>query len=154
MFNYKFRKGSDMTYNYWRQISTDNLSNLDSPKNFSSSSYNLSLQRQNLARITSKRCYSSNSTNGALDLCEWDNIDNNQPIKFDSVQQACKEIRFKFLGVSGVYKLTSKKNPFRFYIGSSNNLARRIEEYNKLTKQLRNPHSASELEISKISASD
>lgn len=78
---------------------------LDSPKNFSSSrggtpwgtarvpgrgsSYNLSLQVQNLATITSKRCYSTNSTNGAIDLCGRklvDNIDNNQSIKFDSLQ--------------------------------------------------------------------
>lgn len=126
--------------NYWWLISTDNLSNLalcglglvpnssglgpserglDSPKNFSSSSYNLSLQVQNLATITSKRCYSTNSTNRTTDLCEVDNIDNNQSIKFDSLQQACEEIKFKFLGVSGVYKLTSKNNPSRFYIGSS-----------------------------------
>jgi hypothetical protein len=114
----------------------------------------LSLQVQNLATITSKRCYSTNSTNGAPDLCEGDNIDNNQSIKFDSLQQACEEIKCKFLGVSGVYKLTSKNNPYRFYIGSSINLARRMEEYNKLTKGLRNPHSSSELEISKTSALD
>ena len=141
-----------MIYNYWWQISTDNLSNLDSPKIFWSSSYNLSLQVQNLATITSKRCYSTNSTNGAPDLCEVDNIDNNQSIKFDSLQQACEEIKFKFLGVSGVYKLTYKYNPSRFYIGSSNNLARRMEEYNKLTKGLRKPHSSYELEISNTSA--
>jgi hypothetical protein len=114
----------------------------------------LSLQVQNLATITSKRYYSTNFTNGATDLCEVENIDNNQSIKFDSLQQACEEIKFKFLGVSGVYKLTSKNNPSRFYIGSSNNLARRMEEYNKLTKELHNPHSSSELEISKTSALD
>ena len=114
----------------------------------------MSLQVQNLATITSKRCYSTYSTNGAPDICEVDNIDNNQSIKFDSLQQACEEIKFKFLGVSGVYKLTYKYNPSRFYIGSSNNLARRMEEYNKLTKGLRNPHSSSELEISKTSALD
>jgi hypothetical protein len=130
-----------------------------------------------------------------------DNLDNNLSIKFYSLQQACKEIKFKFLGVSGVYKLTSKNNSSRFYIGSSdpdpraclvslipppkrggiwgsgtqrlrgyrdtgipgggnnppvfsNNLAIRMEEYNKLTKELRNPHSSSELEISKTSALD
>jgi hypothetical protein len=38
------------------------------------------------------------------------------------------------------------------YIGSSNNLARRLEEYYKLTKGLRNPKSSSELEISNTSA--
>lgn len=56
------------------------------------------------------------------------------------------------MGVSGVYKLTSKIDNCRFYIGSSNNLARRMEEYNKITKGLRNLQSASELEISKTSA--
>lgn len=76
------------------------------------------------------------------------------PIKFDSLEQACELIKFKYIGVSGVYILRSKKDLERFYIGSSNNLARRMEEYNKLTKGLRNPHSASELEISQISALD
>ena len=63
--------------------------------------------------------------------------------KFDSLEQACELIKFKYLGVSGVYMLTYKKDPSRVYIGSSNNLARRMEEYNKLTKGLRNPYSAS-----------
>lgn len=94
-----------MTYNYWWQISTDNLSNLDSPKNFSSclpgrqtclssqkqvfgkktSSYNLSLQVQKLATIIPKRCYSTNSAKGAPVICEVDNINNNESIKFDSL---------------------------------------------------------------------
>lgn len=34
-------------------------------------------------------------------------------------------------GLSGVYKLTNKNEP-GFYIGSSNNLARRMDEYIKL----------------------
>ena len=76
----------------------------------------------------------------------------NKSIKFDSLEQACESIKFKYLGVSGVYILRSMEDSERFYIGSSNNLARRMEEYNKLTKGLRNPHSASELEISKNSA--
>lgn len=38
----------------------------------------------------------------------------------------------------------------RFYIGSSNKLARRMDEYSKLTKGLRNPHSSSELENLKL----
>lgn len=46
----------------------------------------------------------------------------------------------------------SLRGEARFYIGSSNNLARRMEEYIKLTKGLRNPHSASELEICKSRA--
>jgi hypothetical protein len=95
-------------------------------------------------------------------LFEVGNLGNNEsgdparrgPIKFDSLEQACELIKFKYIGVSGVYILRSKKDLERFYIGSSNNLARRMEEYNKLTKGLRNPHSASELEISQISALD
>lgn len=138
--------------NYWWLISTDNLSNLDSQKNFSSSSYSLSLKVKNLATILPKRCYSTNSIHQAL--CDVDSIDNNESIKFASLEDACKQIKYKFIGVSGVYKLTSKNNSSRFYIGSSSNLARRMEEYNKLTKGLRNPHSASELEISKNSALD
>ena len=138
--------------NYWRQIRTDNLSLLDSPKIFRSSSYNLSLRLQNLATMIPKRSYSTSSVFNTLS--EVSNIDNNESIEFGSLEQACERIKFKYLGVSGVYKLTSKNDPCRFYIGSSNNLARRMEEYNKLTKGLRNPHSASELEISKISALD
>ena len=138
--------------NYWRQISTDNLSLLDSPKIFRSSSYNLSLRLQNLATMIPKRSYSTSSVFNTLS--EVSNIDNNESIEFGSLEQACEQIKFKYLGVSGVYKLTSKNDPCRFYIGSSINLARRMEEYNKLTKGLRNPHSASELEISKFSALD
>ena len=76
----------------------------------------------------------------------------NKTIKFYSLEQACEQIKFKFLGVSGVYKLTNKNDTSRFYIGSSVNLARRMEEYNKLTKGLRVARSASEIEISKTSA--
>nr|YP_009262001.1 GIY-YIG endonuclease [Chrysoporthe austroafricana]AMX22076.1 GIY-YIG endonuclease [Chrysoporthe austroafricana] len=145
-----------MIYNYWWQISTDNLSNLDSSTKFSSSSYNLSLRIQNLATVgqSPKRFYSTSSINGveAPVLSQVGNIDKYESIKFDSLEQASEQIKFKYLGVSGVYKLTSKIDKSRFYIGSSNNLSRRIEEYNKLTKGLRNPNSASELEISKTSA--
>ena len=98
----------------------------------------------------SKRFYSTSSVD--KNLFNIDNPDINEPIKFDSLEQGCEEIKFKYLGVSGVYKLTNKNDPNSFYIGSSNNLARRMEEYNKLTKGLRNPHSSSELEISKTSA--
>jgi hypothetical protein len=98
----------------------------------------------------SKRKYSTCSRNSF----NLDGIDNNEPIKFDFLEQACKEIKFKYLGVSGVYKLTNKNNIDRFYIGSSNNLARRMEEYLKLTKGLRNPHSSGELEISLTPASE
>jgi len=98
----------------------------------------------------SKRKYSTSSSNSV----NLDGIDNNESIKFDSLEQACKEIKFKYIGVSGVYKLTNKNNIDRFYIGSSNNLARRMEEYLKLTKGLRNPHSSGELEISLTPASE
>lgn len=98
----------------------------------------------------SKRFYSTSSVD--KNLFNIDNPDINEPIKFDSLEQGCEQIKFKYLGVSGVYKLTNKNDPNSFYIGSSNNLARRMEEYNKLTKGLRKPHSSSELEISKTSA--
>ena len=89
-----------------------------------------------------KRHYSTNSS-------KLSGIDN-KSIIFNSLEQACEEITFKYIVVSGVYKLTSMSDPSRFYIGSSNNLSRRMEEYNKLTKGLRNLHSSGELEISKI----
>ena len=98
----------------------------------------------------SKRFYSSSSAN--KNWLDQDNLDINVSIKFNSLEQGCEEIKFKYLGVSGVYKLTNKEDPYLFYIGSSNNLARRMEEYNKLTIGLRKPHSSSELEISKTSA--
>lgn len=136
--------------NYWQQISTDNLSNPDSPKNFSSGYYNLSLGIQNLAMVKAKRYYSTKSTDKVW--FELGDIDNKKPIKFNSLEQAREQIKFKYLGVSGVYRLTSKIDNSRFYIGSSNNLARRMDEYSKITLGLRNPHSSSELEISKTSA--
>ena len=129
-----------MIYNYWWQISTDNLSNLDSPRNFSSSSYNLSLHIQNFSAIKPKRFYSTSSIDKVL--FNVSNINDNESIKFDSLEQGCEQIKFKYLGVSGVYKLTSKIDNSRFYIGSSNNLARRINEYIQLIKGLRNSHSA------------
>ena len=141
-----------MIYNYWWQISADNLSNLDSPKKFLSSSYNLSLGVQNSAIVKTKRYYSTKSIDKVL--FELGNIDNNESVKFNSLEQACEQIKFKYLGVSGVYMLTSKSEKSRFYIGSSNNLARRMEENNKLTKSLSTPRSSSELEISKTSALD
>ena len=49
-------------------------------------------------------------------------------IKFDSLptlkgvgEQGCELIKYNYLGVSGVYKLTNKNDLSRFYIGSSNN---------------------------------
>jgi hypothetical protein len=74
-------------------------------------------------------------------------------IEFDSLESGCEQIKFKYIGVSGVYRLTNKNDTSRFYIGSSNNLAITMEEYNKLTKGLRKPQSSAELEISRIRAS-
>lgn len=158
-----------------QQISVDNLSNLDSPKNFASSSYNLSPPVQNLAIIIPKRSYSTSSVSrtpkielhsvsgdlgGAIAthkilfeaVASLGNIDNTEFINFDSLESACEQIKFKYIGVSGVYKLSNKNDPHRFYIGSSNNLAIRMDEYNKLTKGLRNPQSSAELEISETPA--
>jgi hypothetical protein len=96
------------------------------------------------------RSYSTSSID--KNISKVNNITINESIKYDSLEQGYEEIKFKYLGVSGVYKLTNKDDNSRFYIGSSNNLARRMGEYNKLTKGLRNPHSSSELEISKTPA--
>lgn len=94
-----------------------------------------------------KRSYSTSTVNN--NLSETDNFDINKSIKIDSLHQGCEQIKFKYLGVSGVYKLTNKNDSSRFYIGSSTTYGGgRMEEYNKLT----NPHSSSELEISKTSA--
>nr|AVD96810.1 GIY-YIG homing endonuclease [Ophiostoma novo-ulmi subsp. novo-ulmi] len=128
-------------------MSTNFLSKLDSPKSFTSSKYNLSPKIQKLS--ISNRYYSTLKTS----LPEI-NIINSKPIKFDSLEQAYEEIKFQYLGISGVYKLTNKNETSRFYIGSSINLARRMDEYLKLTKGLRKFRSSSELEISKTSASD
>jgi hypothetical protein len=94
----------------------------------------------------SKRKYSTTSI--------LDSIDNNKSIHFNSLEQGYEEIKFNYLGVSGVYKLTNQNNLDRFYVGSSNNLARRMGEYVKLTKRLVNPRSSGELEISTTSASE
>ena len=104
-----------------------------------------------IQRLSLSKCFYSTSSvdKNKLDV---DNLDINESIKFDSLERGSEEIKFKYLGVSGVYKLINKNDPNLFYIGSSNNLARRMEEYNKLTKGLRKPHSSSELEISKTSA--
>jgi hypothetical protein len=72
---------------------------------------------------------------------------------FDSLEQGCGEIKYKYIGISGVYILTNISDPSRFYIGSSNNLSRRMVEYNKLTRGLINPHSSGELEITKTTSS-
>jgi hypothetical protein len=105
----------------------------------------LSPKEKNLGSF--KRHYSTNSNN-------FFGVENNKHMIFYSLEQGCEEIKFKFIGVSGVYKLTNKNDLTRFYIGSSNNLSRRMQEYNKLTKGLRTPHSLGELEISKTPSSE
>ncbi|KAF2135093.1 uncharacterized protein K452DRAFT_314232 [Aplosporella prunicola CBS 121167] len=97
----------------------------------------------------SRRQYSTQSRGSNID-----EINNQKSIEFDSLESGCEQIKFEYIGVAGVYKLTNKNDFSRFYIGSSNNLARRMEEYNKLTKGLRNPHSSAELEVSKTPASE
>lgn len=87
-------------------------------------------------------------------LNNYFNFNNKASIKFYSLDYGYTQIKFRILGVSRVYKLTSKLNPDRFYIGSSTNLARRIGEYENLTKGLRKPQSSSELEISNNPASN
>ena len=97
--------------------------------------------------------YSGDTSLRSLDEIGRSPINMAEPvIKFDSLEQGCELIKYNYLGVSGVYKLTNKNDLSRFYIGSSNNLARRMNEYNKLTKGLRNSYSSSELEISKTPA--
>ena len=89
----------------------------------------------------SKRQYSTYTDNASI----LDKIDNNKIIKFDSLEEGFEQMKYTYLGVSpkaGVYKLTNKNDLSRFYIGSSNNLARRINEYIQLIKGLRNSHSA------------
>lgn len=112
----------------------------------------MSPKKKVIGSSTIKICrkYSTSSTN-SFSLCV---INNHETIKFDSLEIACEEIKFKYLGVSGVYKLTNKSQVNRIYIGSSINLARRMEEYLYLTKGIRSPRSSGELEISRTPASD
>ena len=92
-------------------------------------------------------------------------IENSIPLVFNSalrvffynikiMDEGYESIIFTFLGVAGLYILFNKKNPVRFYIGSSNNLARRIQEYVHLIKGIRNPNSISQEEIKQTPLSD
>lgn len=73
------------------------------------------------------------------------NLSNNSNyFYFDSLELGYEQIKFSLLGVAGVYKLINKRNPKRFYIGSSVNLARRCSEYIHLTNGVRTPQSTSE----------
>lgn len=111
--------------------------------------YSLSPKVKKIGSFSSSRPYSTDSVISS----NIEKIDNNKPIKFDSLEQACEQIKFDYLGVPGVYKLTNKNEPGQFYIGSSGNLARRMEEYNRLTKGLRSPYTSVELVMSKTPAS-
>lgn len=44
------------------------------------------------------------------------NIDeiNNKSIVFDSLESGCEQIKFKYIGIAGVYKLTNKQDSSRF----------------------------------------
>jgi len=77
----------------------------------------------------------------------------NTPFVFNSLEIGYENIKFSLLGVAGVYKLINAQDSERFYIGSSVNLARRIQEYIYLTKGIRLPQSSSEVEISKTPSS-
>ena len=130
-----------MIYIILQQINANFLSKLITRK-FIVSISNLSPKVKKFGNTS--RLYSTHSKFSNLDK-----IDNLQSIRFDSLSSGCEQIKYEFIGVSGVYRLTNKRDSSRFYIGSSTDLARRMEEYNKLTLGLRNPHSVVELEISK-----
>ena len=134
-------------YFYVKQISTKFFSKLIFSKNFRVRYSSLSPKVIKIGTMCS-RLYSTHSK-----CSNVNEIDLNQkPIKFSSLEDGYEQLKYEFIGVSGVYKLTNKNDPIRFYIGSSNNLARRIDEYYKLTKGLRNPQSLSEIEISNTPA--
>lgn len=98
-------------------------------------------------------CYSTfnkNSTNGN----KPSNDINKKGIRFDSLESGYEQIKYTYIGVAGVYKLTNKQDSGRFYIGSSVNLARRLGEYMNLINGIRAPQSNTEVEISKTSASN
>lgn len=97
-----------------------------------------------------KRNYSTKSTDKFL--FELKDLETNNTIKFDSLEQGYTQIQKLYRGVSGVYMLTSRIDPSRFYIGSSVNLARRMLEYRNITMGRRLPVSASESEISQTFA--
>lgn len=125
-----------------QQINANFLSKLTFTRNFIVSTSSLNLKAKKFGNTS--RLYSTYSKFSNLDK-----IDNLQSIRFDSLQSGCEQIKYEYIGVSGVYKLINKRDSSRYYIGSSTDLARRMEEYNKLTLGLRNPHSVVELEISK-----
>lgn len=99
------------------QISTNNLSNLDSSKKFTSSSYNLSLPIQNFATMIPKRFYSTSSVYKVLS--EVSNIDNNESMKFDSLELRAISPDFiewfrGFVDGEGNFSIVRDHNTFAF----------------------------------------
>ena len=86
------------------QISIDFLSKLGSPQQILPSINSLSTKKKIIGSSTLKfyRKYSTSSANSS----SLGVINNHETIKFDSLEIACEEMKFKYLGVSGVYKLT------------------------------------------------
>ena len=110
-------------------------------------------------RLFGSRLYSNkpssninNNVKGSVDA-EIVNSFLNDAITFDSLESGFETIKISMLGVPGIYLLKNTENPERFYIGSTINLARRLQEYMLLTSGARKPQSLSEVEISKTPAS-
>lgn len=57
-------------------------------------------------------------------------------------------------GLSGVYMLINKVNPSSFYIGSSVNLGRRLNEYYNIVNGVRQPNTSFERALTRSSISD
>ena len=108
-----------MIYIILQQINANFLSKLIT-RNFIVSISNLSPKEKKFGNTS--RLYSTHSKFSNLDK-----IDNLQSIRFDSLWSGCEQIKYEFIGVSGVYKLTNKRDSSRFYIGSTTDLARRME---------------------------
>ena len=43
-----------------------------------------------------------------------DEINKKKSIVFDSLESGCEQIKFKYIGIAGVYKLTNKQDYSRF----------------------------------------
>lgn len=76
------------------------------------------------------------------------------PFGYHSLKLGMPKINTLLTGRSGVYLLMNNRNPIRFYIGSSVNLARRFLEYYNLTLGLRTPKSQIEQEVAATTAND
>lgn len=76
-------------------------------------------------------------------------ISDDLSLEHDSLEFCYNKNKTNWDGVAGVYKLTNKINPNRFYIGSSVNLGRRFLEYINIINGVRKSNSSTELELSK-----